>query len=114
MDMDKIDEKALKPVGFFRELPHGNKAGQSLAENVSDIPHENEEAIINYLKRGAVLFASPGIMFDILDVENERIINDCNIYTDGVWMWCGDLSYYVSRYHVKLPEEFIENIKAFF
>ena len=31
-------------------------------------------------------------------------------YTDGTWLWRGDLSYYVRNYKLKLPEEFIDDM----
>lgn len=30
---------------------------------------------------------------------------------DGTWAWYGDLAYYVEKYHVRLPNEFIEHMK---
>ena len=32
-------------------------------------------------------------------------------YTDGEWLWPGDLSYYVRKYALKLPEEFVETMQ---
>ena len=31
--------------------------------------------------------------------------------TDGEWCWSKDLIYYIKKYHIKLPDEFIKSIK---
>jgi len=100
----------LKNAGFFKELPHGDKSGISLAENVSDTAIENEEEIIKYLDNGELFISCPGIATDVMD--KNKIAGCPNIYTDGVWTWPGDLVYYIRHYHVKLPEEFISHMKS--
>jgi len=30
-------------------------------------------------------------------------------YTDGIWVWWGALMYYIAKYHVQLPEEFVRH-----
>ncbi len=30
---------------------------------------------------------------------------------DGIWAWYADLVYYVEKYHVRLPNEFMEHMK---
>jgi hypothetical protein len=33
-------------------------------------------------------------------------------HTDGVWVWPGTLSFYVEKYRVELPPDFIERMAA--
>ena len=100
----------LIKVGFFRELAHGSKTGLSLSESIRDKSHQEEEKIIKYLNEGTLFIACPGVTKDVLN-ELRGIIGAPHIYTDGVWAWCGDLSYYVKEYHIELPEKFIENMR---
>jgi hypothetical protein len=32
--------------------------------------------------------------------------------TDGEWLWRDDLAHYVERHHVRLPEDFLESVRA--
>ena len=34
-----------------------------------------------------------------------------DILTDGVWMWPGDLAYYVKKYHLELDKEFVQGME---
>lgn len=31
--------------------------------------------------------------------------------TDGIWIWPGEISYYVKKYNLKLNEEFIQAMR---
>ena len=54
-------------------------------------------------------------------IENDDVIDSSKgtagtptVYTDGKWIWPGDLAYYVKNYHLELPQEFLssfQNIK---
>lgn len=100
----------VKKVGAFCELPHGDKAnGLSLRECIST-PHEAEAKIIQYLESGIGWIACAGPTIDVLD-ESSPLIACPHVMTDGTWAWYGDLAYYVEKYHVQLPNEFIEHMK---
>jgi hypothetical protein len=32
--------------------------------------------------------------------------------TDGTWVWPSDLAFYVERYHVELPTDFVEHVRS--
>jgi len=100
----------LKKIGFFKELMHGDENGPELKKQIRNSSGNEEESIINYLNSGILYIASPGIVSDVLQ-KSDVIICAPHIFTDGVWAWPGDLSYYVKNYHVELPEEFIKYIK---
>ena len=97
----------LSPMGFFRELPHGDPTGPSLHEAMRDAPGPHEREIVEYLSRGVVFIMSPGPVQDVID--NSGPIGTASVCTDGVWAWSEDLPHYVERYHVVLPKEFIEH-----
>ena len=101
----------LQPVGFFRELPHGSEDGPSLKALVSDRPQDDEEEIVRYLRDGILFVVCPGVVDDALD-PSAGTIGAPHLLTDTSWAWPNDLAYYVQKYHVKLPGEFVAHMKA--
>jgi len=96
-------------VGFFRELRHGMPDGPQLRSVVSKSPHQNEDRIVRYLRSGVLFIATPGFVEDVL--APGQIIGSAHIFTDGVWVWPGDLAHYVEKYHVRLPAEFVAHME---
>jgi hypothetical protein len=100
----------LKQVGFFKELPHGDPHAASLNESKNQLKDDLVKNISDYLESGILFIASPGVAKDVLS-ENKEIIGTLGILTDGVWAWPADLSYYVGKYRVGLPMDFVEYMK---
>jgi len=98
----------LRSIGFFRELRHGEPAGPSLRELVNSSPGPNETELVSFLRGGSLLATTGRLAHDVL--EGERNPSEVlAVLTDGVWMWPSDLAYYVERYHVRLPEDFVNH-----
>jgi hypothetical protein len=91
-------------------LKHGDEDGTSIKTLMSDTAGENEAEQVHYLENGAVFIACAGVVKDVLNSSN-GVIGSPHILTDGVWAWPKDLAYYVQKYHVKLPDEFIQHMK---
>ncbi|MEU5239999.1 hypothetical protein ACH4UR_33180 [Streptomyces lydicus] len=58
---------------------------------------------MQYFRDGEELFSAMGTVGDVLG-SNERILGGDSVFTDGEWVWRGDLWFYLSRYHVRLPD----------
>jgi hypothetical protein len=95
----------LRTAGFFCELPHGEEDEQSIRDVMADVPQQNEQQIIEYLRKGILFIGCPGVAMDALDPS--LVAGSPHTFTDGVWAWPGDLPYYVERYHVRLPNDFV-------
>ncbi|MYR89603.1 hypothetical protein GTY41_33000 [Streptomyces sp. SID685] len=96
----------MKVLGFYSELwPSSPEAASSIRSFVADTAQPNESEIASYLRNGHVLFASMGVVDDVLG-SGENIMGGGSLYTDGEWVWRGDLWFYVSRHHVVLPDDF--------
>lgn len=66
--------------------------------------------IIEYLENGKVILASPSRSIDVFSGE---MINQTEcILTDGDFSWSNSLSYYVQKYNLQLPKEFINKIRG--
>lgn len=74
-------------------------------------PPSDEEAVRDYLMNGHEIFVAMGVIGDVLG-SDYRIVGGDSIFTDGEWVWRGDLWFYVHRYHVSLPEEFLEKVRS--
>jgi hypothetical protein len=98
-------------LGFFRELRHGYPDGPAFGEVRRDSPGIHETDVVGYLDNGEVLASSGEWVRDEFDEEHAPI-GQLNILTDGTWVWPSDLSYYVARYHVALPGEFLADAAA--
>lgn len=110
---------SLKPVVRYCEFPFGMQGDPSMREFIADHPREYQMEILRYLRSG-LIFAFPmgGNTRDIFDRSTYAItIIDgkpevCAVeLTDGEWFWYAGLIYYVEKYNVKLPDEFIERAK---
>jgi hypothetical protein len=53
----------------------------------------------------------PGISYDLL-AETETIIGPPHVFTDGEWAWTADEIYYLEKYHIEVPDEFVQHMKA--
>lgn len=69
----------------------------------------DEDKIYRYLKAGITVVACGGVVKDIVD-SNNGIAGCPDLLTDGIWLWPGDLAYYVKKYHLKLDEDFIKSM----
>ncbi|KAB1987024.1 hypothetical protein F8144_19790 [Streptomyces triticiradicis] len=48
---------------------------------------------------------------DVLDPEASELSGIGSLYTDGIWLWRQDLSYYLAKYHVSLPPDFVTQVR---
>jgi hypothetical protein len=101
---------ALKPAGFFRELPHGSPDGPALRESVQRTPLPDENLLVRYLDSAAAIATTGSMVDDVLDPTKTDVAL-LEILTDGEWVWPHDLAYYVRQYHVPLPAEFVEHMR---
>lgn len=101
----------LLRVGFYKEMPHGMAGDPSIFENINVKQSKSElEKISSYLYEGVPLIICTGLVEDVINPEKGSA-GVPSFLTDGVWVWPGDLAYYVKQYMLKLPESFLSHIK---
>ncbi|AUW46865.1 hypothetical protein [Rhizobium leguminosarum] len=103
-------KKQLKRIGFFRELPYGSPEGLSIDSSFSEFSLEKRAKVIAYLRSGTVCVVSPGLSRDVVSAER-NIIGSLSLLTDGVFLWPSDLAYYIEKYSVGIPQEFLEHME---
>jgi hypothetical protein len=106
-----LPRRRVAPIGFFRELKHGRADGPSLREAMRDKGKPGESRIAAYLRAAPILLHALGPVTDVLEPKGDYICAP-NIHTDGAYAWPEDLAYYVERYHVALPAEFLAHLAA--
>lgn len=75
---------------------------------ISETEHPHKAELVAYLKRGKEFAAIPGIFRDFF--TGEYIRGEELLLYDGVHVWSSDVPYYVEKYNLQLPEEFVQYI----
>ncbi|MFD0884583.1 hypothetical protein ACFQ08_08455 [Streptosporangium algeriense] len=103
----------MRILGFYEELWPARAEGSlgTIRDFVRDIPEPDEENVIRYLVGGHELFSVMGVNKDVLGSDYEILAGD-SIMSDGEWVWRKGLWFYLSRYHVELPEDFLEKVRS--
>ena len=102
--------KILRKIGFFRETAYKNERDDSLFDSVGKLGLEDRVKIVEYLSNGKPLVFSVHHVYDVIS-KDRRVIGTLGIFTDGTWAWPTDLSYYVDKYNVSLPNEFVSHMR---
>lgn len=71
-------------------------------------PIKEKEKVIKYMRSCTITSASPAIITDLINPD----IKFAELYcmTDGKYGWRSDVIYYVEKYDMELPEEFIQHV----
>lgn len=104
----------MKIADHFQELwtPAFGAGRGSLRNFLGDAPLSDEEGLVRYLLAGHDLFSVMGSSEDVLG-SGQTVMGGDSLYSDGEWVWRGDLWFYVRTYHVALPDEFLERVRGF-
>lgn len=104
----------MKIADHFQELwsPSFGAPRGSMRDFLADSAYDDEREITQYLLAGHDLFSVMGSSEDVLG-SGQTIMGGDSIYSDGEWVWRGDLWFYVRTHHVALPTEFLERIRGF-
>ncbi len=107
----------LKPVVHFREFPFGIISDPSMREAMSERPWPNQDRVLKYLRSGQILAITMGAnLTDWFDrpgkanpIIHGQVCGGTTPMGDGVWFWYAGLIYFIEKYNVRLPEEFIQH-----
>jgi hypothetical protein len=65
--------------------------------------------MVNYLKSGYPILDVMELTTDFIDGAF-RVPGGSSVLTDGYFVWRADLASYVERYHIDLPQEFLDAV----
>lgn len=71
-------------------------------------PMQEKERIVQYLKTAPAISAAAASMKDVL--TNQYTGRELLVHTDGEFLWRSDVTYYVEKYDMELPTEFVKHI----
>ena len=98
----------LIPVGLIKELEWSGDYPS--IKTLIHKPMKEKEAIVQYLKEGKNIGYAPAIVRDVLNPEIH--LPYLAMMSDGKYKWRSDLIYYVEKYDMELPQEFIDHALA--
>ena len=93
-------------LNHYREF--GDEKAPSVKDFFNDAPYYGKEVIINYMENGKVVVATTSYGIDCVTSEKVGIRKE--ILTDGEYTWSNMLIYYVKKYNMLLPSEFMEKV----
>jgi hypothetical protein len=93
----------LLPIGLFEGLSGGLPSSGHIRTHAGSAPPDLKLA--EYLRSGAC-FVANGPAFDLVGAGGEPI-GPRGLLTDGTSYWPSELAYYVERYGVALPVDFV-------
>ncbi|CAL9554307.1 hypothetical protein [Streptomyces sp. enrichment culture] len=104
----------IRPVGFYSELAPGwgLPDSGSIRDAARPSGETDEAGIVSYLMNGTEIWSEMSAGPDVLDPDGPLLTGIGSLYTDGEWIWRGDLSHYVSNHHVALPAQFVEQVRG--
>ncbi|MBR3438492.1 MAG: hypothetical protein IKH13_03195 [Clostridia bacterium] len=90
----------------FKELHFGNKSIYDFVQEGYTVP----DKVIAYLKTTEPYFVCPGI-YEHPFKSGTELLGPYS-YTDGNYYWDSNMWKYVVKYHIKLPQEFVDYVMS--
>jgi hypothetical protein len=93
--------------GFW--LEHCGDGYPSLLQQPTGVLSEvDADRIATYLENCPMLGASPGLVYSLF--HDGEIAGSGSVMTDGEWAWEDTMAYYVRRYRISPPIDFVRRI----
>ena len=101
---DKIVVRKLPSLSLYSSVD--GKA--QFKYKIKDKKYDGQNEIIDYMKSAIVYGARPEILYDVF--SKEKIPYESLVMTDGYFRWSSELLYYVEKYNLVLPKEFVDRV----
>lgn len=103
------NQKYIGYAEFVVDFPECDGMFPKMTDNFSDEPIPHKREIISYLRGCNVGAMCMSWMTDIFTGERVKGIYDDH-HHDDVYSWGESLAYYVEKYDLMLPEDFLQHI----
>lgn len=92
-------------IGMTREIYKDDKYPS--IKDLINKPINEKEKIIEYMKQSKIKAVAPAIITDLINPD----IRFAELYfmTDSKYAWRSDVIYYLDKYDMELPEDFIQH-----
>lgn len=94
-------------VGEYEEFSP-NSGYPSIKEHIHEEPHKSKAAILKHLRNGNVHMVTASRFVDVLSGKKTNI--ELVFMDDGKYAWTSKIPYYVEKYNLQLPEDFVNHI----
>jgi hypothetical protein len=101
---------SLRKIGFFYKSSGDEAVPGTLVESRGLLALALRSRVATYLRSGTVLGISDGSYKDWFNPSN--VAGKKELLTDGLWLWPGSFAYYVERYGVAVPQDFLDHMAA--
>lgn len=106
----------MKFFVYAMQKKHKSILTPYVGDFLNTAPHPDKSRILNYLENGIPFLASSAKFMDVLDVNNSKMIKKHysrgGVWrTDGEWVWNDEIVYYIEKYNVSVPSEFVLHMK---
>ena len=102
----------MKLVGYFKEQ---DSSFEDKYVSIHDVANKFDGSkklkinIVQYLRSGISVSVCPTMVHDVLETEHE--IGELSTLTDGIYQWPSDYVYYIEKYNLKIPDDFINHMQ---
>ena len=93
-------------IGQTREIYKDDKY-PSIKELINR-PIREKKKVIEYMKKCKIMAVAPAIVTDLVNPEIK--FTELFLMSDGKYEWRSDVIYYVEKYDMELPEEFVQHV----
>ena len=71
-------------------------------------PITEKKKVLEYMKKGEIIAVAPAIIKDVINPEIR--LPELFLMSDGKYEWRSDVIYYVEKYDMALPDEFVQHV----
>jgi hypothetical protein len=93
-------------LGKFKEI-YNTDGLPRLSDNIGH-PNEHKKLVLDYMRTFKSTSASPAKIKDVISGQEIDLPLECK--TDGVYGWRTDFMYYIEKYDLKIPNDFVEYV----
>lgn len=98
----------MLPVGVYRELCKSKPNAESIIDHISSTPYPEKEALLKYMKNAETQLMVTSVSIDVIDGVSRVYGGDRK--TDGMFCWNTCIEYYIDKYNLRPPEDFIAHV----
>lgn len=94
------------PIGLTRELD--KDSNYPSIKDLINKPVKEKKKVLEYMRKGKVIAVAPAIIRDVMNPEVS--LPELFLMSDGEYEWRSDVIYYVEKYDMALPDEFLQHV----
>lgn len=106
-----MKQAPLQLIGFWEES-EDSPQWPDPKDLVTDTPLTHRERVVAYLRSGVVVAEWLGYSHCRFEGGPSDRVMGCRDLSDGYWLWPEGLWVYIDQFNVKLPNDFLEHVKA--